>query len=133
MPSNNRHPSTQRPTLLVSTLLLFALLLSPPPLRATPLAQNSQRERRVNTQGPAVKPTPTPAPKPAGTQTTPARPTPTPTPAASQTPTPTPTHTPTPEPAGPQTLEDLRTRIREVISRPEFAASRLRPEERRGG
>ncbi len=100
--------STPRPKLFVTTLLLFALLLSAAPLRA---AQESQRERRVTTQTPAVKPTPTP--KPAASQT----PTPTPTPAATPTPQPT--------PAAPQTLEDLRARIREIIERPEFAASRV--------
>jgi serine-type D-Ala-D-Ala carboxypeptidase/endopeptidase (penicillin-binding protein 4) len=115
--------STRRPSHFVSTLLLVALLLS----AATPLrratAQESQRERRVTTQTPAVKPKPTPTP--ASTQATPARPTPTPTPAASQTPTPTPTPVPTPTPAGPQTLEELRARIRDVLARPEFAASHV--------
>jgi D-alanyl-D-alanine carboxypeptidase/D-alanyl-D-alanine-endopeptidase (penicillin-binding protein 4) len=120
MPSKNNQLST-RPSLPVSTLLLFALLLSAAPTRATRAAQESQRERRVGTQTPATKPTPTPTP--ARTQATPARPTQTPTPAASQTPTPTPTHTPTL--AAPQTLEDLRARIRDVLARPEFAASRV--------
>lgn len=106
MPSKMNHPNTRPP--LISTLLLFALLLSAAPATA----QESQRERRVNTQAPAVKPTPTPA-------------RPTPTPAASQTPTPTPTPVPTPTPAGPQTLEELRARIREVLARPEFESSRL--------
>jgi D-alanyl-D-alanine carboxypeptidase/D-alanyl-D-alanine-endopeptidase (penicillin-binding protein 4) len=108
-------PTTQRPSLLVSTLLLFALLLSAAPLRAT-AAQDTQRERRVTTQAPAVNPTPTPA-----------RPAQAPKPVASQTPTPTPTPAPTPRPTtgAPQTLEELRARIRELISRPEFAASRL--------
>jgi D-alanyl-D-alanine carboxypeptidase/D-alanyl-D-alanine-endopeptidase (penicillin-binding protein 4) len=114
------HPSTQRPSLFVKTLLLFALLLSATPLRAT-TAQESQRERRVTTQTPAARPTPTPTP--AHTQATPARPTPTPTPAASQTPTPTPT--PQPTPAAPQTLEELRARIRDLIAQPEFAASHV--------
>jgi D-alanyl-D-alanine carboxypeptidase/D-alanyl-D-alanine-endopeptidase (penicillin-binding protein 4) len=74
--------------------------------------QKQTRERRAAPQTPAVRPTPTPIP---------ARPTPTP--AASQTPTPTPQ--PTPAPAAPQTLEDLRARIRDVIARPEFAASHV--------
>ena len=106
-----------QPPLLVKTLLLFALLLSSAPLRAT-AAQETQRERRVTTQTPAARPTPTP---------TPARPTQTPKPAASQTPTPTPTPAPTPQttPAAPQTLEELRARIRDLIARPEFAASRV--------
>jgi D-alanyl-D-alanine carboxypeptidase/D-alanyl-D-alanine-endopeptidase (penicillin-binding protein 4) len=112
--------STQRPPLPVTTLLLFALLLSAAPLRATPAAQESQRERRVTTQTPAARPTPTP---------TPARPTQTPKPAASQTPAPTPTPTPAPTPqptpAAPQTLEELRARIRDIIAQPEFASSRV--------
>src|SRR3712207_6351608 len=122
MPSKMNHPSTRRPP-LVSTLLLFALLLSAAPLRATRAAQESQRERRVTTPTQTVRPTPTPTP--ARTTASPARPTPTPTPAASQTPTPTPTPTPRPTPSAPQTLEELRARIREVIARPEFAASHV--------
>ena len=119
------HPSTRRPPLFVTTLLLSALLLSSAaPLRAaTATAQESQRERRVGTQTQTAKPTPTPTP--ARTQTTPARPIPTPTPAAAQTPTPTPTPAPQTRAAAPQTLEELRARIREVISRPEFAASHV--------
>jgi len=62
---------------------------------------------------------------------------PTPTPAATQTPTPAPSATPNatatptprpavrPTPAPPQTLEELRARIREIVSRPEFASSHL--------
>ncbi|HEX8294105.1 MAG TPA: D-alanyl-D-alanine carboxypeptidase/D-alanyl-D-alanine-endopeptidase [Pyrinomonadaceae bacterium] len=121
MPLKNSHPSTRRPSPPVSTLLLVALLLSAAPARATRAAQESQRERRVGTPAPAARPTPTPAPA----QATPARPTPaqSPTPAASQTPTPTPT--PQPTSAAPQTLEELRARIRDVLARPEFAASRV--------
>jgi serine-type D-Ala-D-Ala carboxypeptidase/endopeptidase (penicillin-binding protein 4) len=116
MPSTKNHPSTQRSPLPVSALLLVALLLSTAPLRLTTAAQESQRERRVNTQTPAVKPTPTPTPaRPAQTQT------PTPTPTS----TPTPAPTPAPTPSAPQTLEDLRARIREVISRAEFDSSRV--------
>lgn len=104
---------------LLATLLLISLIVAAPAGRVFG-AQNQTRERRAAppTQTPAVKPTPTPA-----TQATPARPTPTP--AASQTPTPTPTPRPTPTPAAPQTLEDLRARIRDVIAQPEFAASRV--------
>jgi D-alanyl-D-alanine carboxypeptidase/D-alanyl-D-alanine-endopeptidase (penicillin-binding protein 4) len=116
-------PSTQHPPLFVTTLLLAALLLSAAPLRAARAAQESRRERRVTTPTQTVRPTPTPTP--ARTQATPARPTPTPTPSASQTPTPTPAPTPRPTPAAPQTLEELRARIREVIARPEFAASHV--------
>jgi serine-type D-Ala-D-Ala carboxypeptidase/endopeptidase (penicillin-binding protein 4) len=120
MPSEKNHPSTRQPSLFVSTLLLAALLLSTSPLGATRAAQESQRERRVTTQTPASKPTPTPAP--ARTQATPA-PTASPTPAPTPAPAPTPVATPTP--AAPQTLEELRARIREILSRPEFASSRV--------
>jgi D-alanyl-D-alanine carboxypeptidase/D-alanyl-D-alanine-endopeptidase (penicillin-binding protein 4) len=132
------HPPTQ-PSSFVATLLLVALLPCATPTRAVPTASAAQRERRVTTQTPAATPTPTPA-TPARPTPTPARPTSTPTrtvpaPAAIRTPTPTPTPTPatTPTPApvaaqtqaAPQTLEELRARIREILSRPEFAASRL--------
>jgi D-alanyl-D-alanine carboxypeptidase/D-alanyl-D-alanine-endopeptidase (penicillin-binding protein 4) len=59
---------------------------------------------------------------------------PTTAPAATQTPTPTPAATQTPTPSttpatrqanAPQTLEELRARLRELIARPEFASSRL--------
>jgi D-alanyl-D-alanine carboxypeptidase/D-alanyl-D-alanine-endopeptidase (penicillin-binding protein 4) len=128
------HTSTRPSSLSVSTLLLAALLLGLVPLRAAP-AQETRRERRVGTQTqPKPTPTPTPTPRVPATPTpTPARQTPTParptpTPAASQTPTPQPTATPTPQPtplAAPQTLEELRARIRDIVSRPEFAASRI--------
>lgn len=107
---------------LLASLLLISLIVAAPPGRAFG-AQSQTRERRTAPQTPAVRPTPTPTP--ASPQATPARPTPTPTPAASQTPTPAPTPRPTPAPAAPQTLEDLRARIRDVIARPEFAASHI--------
>ncbi len=121
--------------MFVSTLLLAALLLGVMPTRATH-AQESRRERRVGTQAqpkPTATPTPTPrvqatpTPTPARQTPTPVRPTPTPALAPSQTPTPQPTATPTPRPvsAAPRTLEELRARIGEIVSRPEFAASRI--------
>lgn len=103
---------------LLASLLLISLIVAAPLGRVLG-AQNQTRERRAAPQTPAVKPTPTPAP--ARTQATPARPTPTP----SQQPTPTPTPQPTPATAAPQTLEDLRARIRDVLARPEFVASRV--------
>src|SRR5215204_4573125 len=106
---------------LLASLLLISLIAAAPSGRVFG-AQQQTRERRAAPQTPAVRPTPTPAP--ASTKATPARPTPTP--AASQTPTPAPTPQPTPAPAAaPQTLEDLRARIRDVIARPEFAASHV--------
>jgi serine-type D-Ala-D-Ala carboxypeptidase/endopeptidase (penicillin-binding protein 4) len=126
----------------VSLLLLFALLASYAPPRVA--AQTTQtRERRAAQSTTQAKPTPTPArtqtratptPTPAARQTptpsatpstttTPgATPTPSSTPGAQQTPTPTPTPTPT---APPRTLEELRARVRELVSRPEFASSNL--------
>jgi D-alanyl-D-alanine carboxypeptidase/D-alanyl-D-alanine-endopeptidase (penicillin-binding protein 4) len=114
----------------ISLLLLFAPLL---PARAqSPDARNQTRERRAASQSS----TPTPTPTSSRTQSN-ARPTPTPTPARQTTtttpaPTPTPAQTPTPTPAvqptpaaTTQTLEELRARIREILARPEFAASRL--------
>ena len=140
-----RKPNSPRPSdtshfilgpRLTSLLLLFALLAPyAPPARAA--AQTQTRERRTSTQ--TAQPTPTPTP--ARTQsTTRATPTPTPTPAARQTPTPSatpaqtptpgaqqiPTPTPTPTPTvAPRTLEELRARVREIVARPEFAASNL--------
>ncbi len=101
---------------LLSSLLLISLLAAAPTGRAFG-AQSQTRERRTAPQ------TQAPTPTPARTQATPARPTPTP--ATSQKPTPTPTPTPAATPAAPQTLEELRARIREVIARPEFSASRV--------
>ncbi|HWS85534.1 MAG TPA: D-alanyl-D-alanine carboxypeptidase/D-alanyl-D-alanine-endopeptidase [Pyrinomonadaceae bacterium] len=107
---------------LLASLLLFSLTAFAPPGRVFGL-QTQTRERRADPQTPAVKPTPTPTP--ARTQAAPARPVPTPTPAAPQTATPTPTPTPQPTAAAPRTLEELRVRIREVVARPEFAASHV--------
>lgn len=126
--SNTSHFNSARR--FASLLMLFALLASGAPARA---AQTQTRERRTATQ--TAQPTPTPTPTPARTQTT-TRATPTPTPSVRQTPTPTPTTTPgaqetpapTPTPAAtaaPRTLEELRARVREIVSRPEFAASNL--------
>ena len=125
--STSRLGSTPRSALtakFVSLSLLFALLTSYAP--ATVAAQTQTRERRTAPQ--TARPTPTPTP--ARTQSTPRA---TPTPAARQTPTPTPTpsaqQTPTPAPtpvtSAPRTVEELRARVREIISRPEFAASNL--------
>ena len=114
-----------RTRFLLAYLLL--VLLPAPALPGRALgAQSQTRERRAEPQTPATRPTPTPA-RPTPTPKTQATPqaTPAPAPAASQTPTPTPTPRPTPTPAGPQTLEDLRARIREVLARPEFAASHV--------
>jgi D-alanyl-D-alanine carboxypeptidase/D-alanyl-D-alanine-endopeptidase (penicillin-binding protein 4) len=95
---------------LLAYLLLLSLHFATTPGRVVFGAQTQTRERKAAPQTSAPTPTPTPA-------------RPTPTPAASQTPTPTPT--PQPTPTAPQTLEELRARIREVISRPEFDSSRL--------
>ncbi|HJQ31782.1 MAG TPA: D-alanyl-D-alanine carboxypeptidase/D-alanyl-D-alanine-endopeptidase [Pyrinomonadaceae bacterium] len=132
---------------LVTYLLLVSLQVAALP-RTGVAAQTSTRSRRVTADVPAQsttatrgQATPTPA-RPTTTPTT-VRPTPTPvarpttTPAATQTPTPTPSATPAqtatptptpfvrPTPAPPQTLEDLRARIREIVTRPEFASSHL--------
>lgn len=127
--SNTSHFNSLRR--FASLLLLFALLA--PYAHASAAAQTQTRERRTAPQ--TAQPTPTPA----RTQST-TRATPTPTPSTRQTPTPTPTATPsqtpgaqeTPTPtqtpanaAAPRTLEELRARVREMISRPEFAASNL--------
>jgi D-alanyl-D-alanine carboxypeptidase/D-alanyl-D-alanine-endopeptidase (penicillin-binding protein 4) len=122
MSSKKNRLQTPSPSSLVSTLLLVALLLCATPLRARPVP-TSQRERRVTTTTP-----PAPAPTPARQTQTPTRSTPTPTPTATPTPAPSATPTPVaPQPttAPPQTLEELRARIREILAKPEFAASRL--------
>jgi D-alanyl-D-alanine carboxypeptidase/D-alanyl-D-alanine-endopeptidase (penicillin-binding protein 4) len=113
MPSSKIR-SQVRSTYFVTTLLLAALLLCATP--AQPLRANvAQRERRVTTQRPAAIPTPSPLT--------------TPTPAATQAPTPSPTATPATvlrqTSAGPAALEELRARLREILSKPEFAASRM--------
>jgi D-alanyl-D-alanine carboxypeptidase/D-alanyl-D-alanine-endopeptidase (penicillin-binding protein 4) len=108
-----------RMTTAISRLLLIALLAhASPPLAA----QSQQRDRRVSAQRPAAA-TPTSAPPPPALRQTPP---PTPTPvivAPPQTPTPTPT--PASPVVAPRTLEELRARIREIVARPEFAASHL--------
>lgn len=115
MQTRKSKPQPASTSQLVSLLLLFALLTSYAP--ATAAAQTGTRERRTQIQ--TAQPTPTPAAK--QTPTPSATPTPTPTPGAQQTPTPT----PTPASAAPRTVEELRARVRELVSRPEFAASNL--------
>ncbi|HEX6626272.1 MAG TPA: D-alanyl-D-alanine carboxypeptidase/D-alanyl-D-alanine-endopeptidase [Pyrinomonadaceae bacterium] len=128
MPSRKNHAHA-RPTPFISRFLIIALLACATP--SQPLAaQSRQRDRRVNTQRPA--PTPTPTTKQTPTPT----PLAVPTPAPSDTPldkdtAPAPQPSPTPTPAArqtapaPQTLEELRARIREITSRPAFASSQL--------
>src|SRR5947209_4697843 len=106
MPSSKIR-SQARPSSLATTLLLVALLLCATP--AQPLRANvAQRERRVTTQSPTATRTPTPLA--------------TPTPAATQTPSPSPTATPATvtrqTSAAPATLEELRARLREILSKP---------------
>jgi serine-type D-Ala-D-Ala carboxypeptidase/endopeptidase (penicillin-binding protein 4) len=118
MPMRNSLSSGWRASTL-ATLLLFALVAGYVPT----LARNAQaRERRSGTT------------QTTGATTRAATPARTPTqnaPAATQTPTPTQTPSPTPTPAlrqtsaAPATLEELRARLREILSKPEFAASRM--------
>ncbi|HEU4593521.1 MAG TPA: D-alanyl-D-alanine carboxypeptidase, partial [Pyrinomonadaceae bacterium] len=111
----------------VSLLLLLVLIFGALPAPAARAAQ-VQRERRVTTPArTAQTPTPTPTPARSLPTPTPQRPTPTQTPTPAPTPAATPSATPaqTPAAGSPQTLEDLRARIREITSRPEFAASHL--------
>jgi D-alanyl-D-alanine carboxypeptidase/D-alanyl-D-alanine-endopeptidase (penicillin-binding protein 4) len=123
MQTRKSKPQPASTSQLVTLLLLFALLASYAP--ATAAAQTGTRERRTQIQ--TAQPTPTPAarqtPTPSATQTPTPSATPTQTPGAQQTPTPTPTQTPASAP--PRTVEELRARVREMISRPEFAASNL--------
>jgi D-alanyl-D-alanine carboxypeptidase/D-alanyl-D-alanine-endopeptidase (penicillin-binding protein 4) len=98
---------------LASLLLLFALLAQYAPA----YAQTQTRERRASQQ--TAQPTPTPAPS--RTQTPPRA---TPPSAQDEEQAPTQTQAPTPG-AAPRTLEELRARVREMISRPEFASSSL--------
>lgn len=80
-----------------------------------------QRERRVSPPQPATTPTPTPTPSP----------TPTPTPAQQPTPTPQPTPaenlTPVVRPGvpAPKTIEELRTRVQEVLRSSELASAQM--------
>jgi D-alanyl-D-alanine carboxypeptidase/D-alanyl-D-alanine-endopeptidase (penicillin-binding protein 4) len=118
-------PTRKRPhSQFAASILLFALTFGSLPAPA--LTQT--RERRSDPAQQTTKPTPTPTP--ARTQATP-RATPTPSlpvpsamPVATQTPTPSPTPTPPHTPA-PQTLEELRARITQILSKPEFAPSRM--------
>ncbi|MDT7810058.1 MAG: hypothetical protein QOJ70_3871 [Acidobacteriota bacterium] len=116
----------------VSALLSLLLLFAPLASHAYALAAQTQtRERRTASQSSSPTPTPTPSRTQSIVRPTPtplpARQIPTPTPAPTSTPTPTPTPTPSlrPTPVAPQTLEELRARVREILARPEFAASRL--------
>jgi D-alanyl-D-alanine carboxypeptidase/D-alanyl-D-alanine-endopeptidase (penicillin-binding protein 4) len=113
---------------LTSLLLFFSLLFTAAGFPAGAQSggnssqQQQQRERRVS--APPAAPTPTPA----RAVPTPARPLPTPVPSAtpgpSATPAPTPA-APAPRTSAPQTLEELRARVQEVMRRPEFASSHL--------
>lgn len=129
MHSRKNH-AHQRPAPFISRLLIVVLLACATPSQAfvaTP--QTQQRDRRVST--PSTAPTPTPTPKPKQTPT----PTPSPTPVARPAATPqrdapldtdaAPAPTPRQTGAAPQTLEELRARIREITSRPVFASSQL--------
>lgn len=92
---------------LITLLLLLALNYGALP--QTTAQEQRQRERRVGTTGtvaPAPAQTPTPGP------------TPDPQPAASPVAT-------TQRTNGPKTVEELRARIREVLSRPELAPSQV--------
>ncbi|MDT7688197.1 MAG: hypothetical protein QOE46_956 [Acidobacteriota bacterium] len=116
----------------VSALLSLLLLFAPLASHAYALAAQTQtRERRTASQSSSPTPTPTPSRTQSIVRPTPtplpARqiPTPTPAPTSTQTPTPTPTPSLRPTPVAPQTLEELRARVREILARPEFAASRL--------
>jgi len=127
----------------IAILLLAALVSAPAPV-ATAAAQTSVRERRATppatqTPGrpaPTATPAPTPAPAPSPTPA-PARQSPTP----DQSPTQSPPAQPAPQPSpqgspqssaqsasqggAPKTLEELRARLRQILDRPEFAASQL--------
>lgn len=117
-------------SIFLSTLLLAALLAAPVQVSASAAqSQQQQRERRVAPPNAAATPTPEPASTPAPAQTqqpSPAR-TPSPTLQVEPTTTQTPAQTQTPRTIaqGPQTLEELRARLREILDRPEFAASHL--------
>lgn len=128
------------PSRFASLLLLTCLLCAahPAPGATAAAAQGHQRERRVAT--PRATPTPAPSQTPASKQTPTPTPSQTPSPARTpapslrvgpmpaQTPAPTPaaqTPTPAPTPASTETLEELRARIRDVLSRPEFASSHM--------
>lgn len=100
---NSRGTGKGRRAPFVSWLLLCALLSSSHALGA----QEQQRDRRVTTPTPAPRPQTTPTPAPPDEQAAPA-----PTPAASSR-------------LAPRTTDELVGRIREIVSRPEFASSHL--------
>jgi D-alanyl-D-alanine carboxypeptidase/D-alanyl-D-alanine-endopeptidase (penicillin-binding protein 4) len=96
----------------ITTLLLLALTFGSftgPGVRA----QSPQRERRVNAPAPVVTQTPTP------------RPTATPTPQPTSTTTDAPTLTVKPSANAPKTIEELRTRIQQVLRNPDLAPSQM--------
>lgn len=101
----------RRPHSPLKALFLLVVLISG--ALPAPTSQAQTRERRSAEA--RQKPTPTPMPASA---------TPMPTPVAPQTPVPTPTPQATPA-AAPQTLEELRARITQILSKPEFAPSRM--------
>lgn len=112
----------RRAARLIALLLLFTLVIGAPAgaqsSGSNSTQQQQQRERRVG--APAATPTPGALPS---TRPLPARP------AVMPTPTPVPV-APAPPPrdataSKPQTLEELRARIQEVMRRPEFASSHL--------
>ncbi|HEX5707917.1 MAG TPA: D-alanyl-D-alanine carboxypeptidase/D-alanyl-D-alanine-endopeptidase [Pyrinomonadaceae bacterium] len=111
---------------LAALLLLTALVTGATPTRAAAptRAQQQRRERRVGTTAPRPTPTPRVAPTPARSTTT--LPAATPTPSLAPTPA---TSAATPSSSSrsgaPQTLEELRLRVRELMTRPEFASSML--------
>jgi D-alanyl-D-alanine carboxypeptidase/D-alanyl-D-alanine-endopeptidase (penicillin-binding protein 4) len=108
----------------LARLLLFALVACPSPTLARDTRTQTRERRSGETQ--TTRTTPTATPSRTSTQSAPAA-TQTTTPA--QTPSPTPTATPSTltrqTNAAPATLEDLRARLREILSKPEFAASRM--------
>ncbi|HYN85433.1 MAG TPA: D-alanyl-D-alanine carboxypeptidase/D-alanyl-D-alanine-endopeptidase [Pyrinomonadaceae bacterium] len=106
----------------LNALLLIALLTGATPhVDAVAPAAQQQRERRVG----ATAPRPTPTPRAAPARTTPSVTTPSATPTPAATPSTQPAATPSLRSAGPQTLDELRLRVRELLARPEFASSML--------
>ncbi|HEY0097896.1 MAG TPA: D-alanyl-D-alanine carboxypeptidase/D-alanyl-D-alanine-endopeptidase [Pyrinomonadaceae bacterium] len=104
---------------LLSKLLLCALVLNP--TAPGTLAQEAQRNRRVN-QPPAPRATPQPTPTPqAAPPQEAAPPQATPTPQATPAPQTTPTPQATPVLPAPRTIEVLRARIHEVLRQPALA------------
>jgi D-alanyl-D-alanine carboxypeptidase/D-alanyl-D-alanine-endopeptidase (penicillin-binding protein 4) len=111
----------------LAALLLFALVANSVPALARD-ARTQTRERRsakTQTTGTTTQAaTPSRTPNTSTTTSTPNQ-TPTSTRSQSQTPSPTPTPAPRQTNAAPATLEELRGRLREILSKPEFAASRM--------